>query len=123
MKKFITIGAICGMLAVALGAFGAHILEGRIADNYLDTWEKAVDYQMFHTAGLLVVGLLAGKLGLNSLLNWSGNLMLFGIIVFSGSLYILSLTGIGILGAITPIGGVSFIVAWVLMVVGVRKYA
>ncbi len=122
MKKFITMGAICGLLAVALGAFGAHILEGNIPDKYLETWGKAVDYQMFHSAGLLVIGLLAEKLGMKPLLNWSGNLMLIGIILFSGSLYILSLTGIGILGAITPLGGVSFIVAWALMVAGVRNY-
>ncbi|MGM9925846.1 MAG: DUF423 domain-containing protein [Bacillus sp. (in: firmicutes)] len=122
MKLFITLGAVFGFLAVALGAFGAHILEGRIPDKYLLTWEKAVLYQMFHAAGLLVVGLLAGKLGSQPLINWSGWLMFAGIILFSGSLYVLSITGIKVLGAITPIGGVSFLVAWALMVFAVHKY-
>ncbi|WP_042351129.1 DUF423 domain-containing protein [Bacillus massiliigorillae] len=123
MKLFISLGAIYGFLAVALGAFGAHILDGRIPAKYMITWEKAVLYQMFHAAGLLVVGLLAGKFGMKPLINWSGWLMFIGVILFSGSLYVLSVTQIKVLGAITPIGGVSFLVAWLLMVFAVNKYA
>lgn len=122
MKLFITIGAISALLSVALGAFGAHMLEGRIPAKYIDTWGKGVQYQMFHAAGLLIVGLLAGKIGTPSVLNWSGWLMLFGTVVFSGSLYVLSVTQIKVLGAITPIGGVSFLAAWVLLIIAVNKY-
>ncbi|KWW20969.1 MULTISPECIES: DUF423 domain-containing protein [Bacillaceae] len=121
MKLFIILGAINGFIAVALGAFGAHGLEGKIPDKYLETWQTAVQYQMFHAVGLLVIGLLAGKIS-SPLVNWSGWLMLIGIILFSGSLFVLSVTQIKVLGAITPLGGVSFLAAWVLMVIAAYKY-
>lgn len=121
MKLFIILGAINGFLAVALGAFGAHGLEGKISNHYLQIWQKAVQYQMFHAGGLLAIGLLGVKIS-GSLINWSGWLMFTGIVLFSGSLYILSVTQIKVLGAITPFGGVSFLVAWVLMIVATYKY-
>ncbi|MFJ8070542.1 DUF423 domain-containing protein [Peribacillus sp. NPDC096447] len=121
MKLFIILGALNGFIAVALGAFGAHGLEGKIPDKYLETWQTAVQYQMFHAVGLLVLGLLAGKIS-SPMINWSGWLMLIGIILFSGSLFVLSVTQIKVLGAITPLGGVSFLVAWVLMIVAAYKY-
>ena len=109
MKLFIMIGAINAFLAVALGAFGAHGLEGRVEPKYLETWKTAVTYQMFHATGLFIIGILAGKLPASALISWSGWLMLIGIIFFSGSLYALTLTKISVLGAITPIGGVAFL--------------
>ncbi|MFJ7310378.1 DUF423 domain-containing protein [Peribacillus frigoritolerans] len=121
MKLFVILGALNGLIAVALGAFGAHGLEGKIPDKYLETWQTAVQYQMFHAVGLLVLGLLAGKIS-SPLINWSGWLMLIGIILFSGSLFVLSVTQIKVLGAITPLGGVSFLVAWVLMIIAAYKY-
>ncbi len=121
MKLFIILGALNGFIAVALGAFGAHGLEGKIPDKYLEIWQTAVQYQMFHAVGLLVLGLLAGKID-SPLINWSGWLMLIGIILFSGSLFVLSVTQIKVLGAITPLGGVSFLVAWVLMIIAAYKY-
>jgi uncharacterized membrane protein YgdD (TMEM256/DUF423 family) len=121
LKLFIILGALNGFIAVALGAFGAHGLEGKIPDKYLETWQTAVQYQMFHAVGLLVIGLLAGKIS-SPLINWSGWLMLIGIILFSGSLFVLSVTQIKVLGAITPLGGVSFLVAWVLMIIAAYKY-
>ncbi|MGE7183583.1 DUF423 domain-containing protein [Peribacillus sp. NPDC006672] len=121
MKLFIILGALNAFIAVALGAFGAHGLEGKIPDKYLEIWKTAVQYQMFHAVGLLVLGLLAGKIS-SPLINWSGWLMLIGIILFSGSLFVLSVTQIKVLGAITPLGGVSFLVAWVLMVIAAYKY-
>ncbi|WP_110928279.1 DUF423 domain-containing protein [Bacillus massiliglaciei] len=121
MKVFIIIGAINAFLAVALGAFGAHGLEGKIPDKYLQIWHTGVTYQMFHAVGLLIIGLLAAKIP-GSLLNWSGWLMLIGIILFSGSLYVLSLTQIKVLGAITPLGGISFLVAWILIVAAAYKH-
>ncbi|MFD6206565.1 MULTISPECIES: DUF423 domain-containing protein [unclassified Peribacillus] len=121
MKLFIILGALNAFIAVALGAFGAHGLEGKIPDKYLETWQTAVQYQMFHAVGLLAIGLLAGKIS-SPLINWSGWLMLIGIILFSGSLFVLSVTQIKVLGAITPLGGVSFLVAWVLMIIAAYKY-
>lgn len=123
MKFFLIAGAVNAMLSVALGAFGAHLLEGRVADKYLDTWQTAVQYQMFHSIGLIAIAILMSSSLIGSLgsLNWAGYLMLAGIIIFSGSLYVLSLTGISILGAITPIGGVAFIAAWILVIVAAAK--
>lgn len=121
MKTFIVIGAINALLSVALGAFGAHGLEGKIEPKYLEIWKTGVQYQMFHATGLLIIGILLGKYPASSLLSWSGWIMLLGIILFSGSLYVLSVTKIGILGAITPFGGVSFIAAWALIVIAAVK--
>lgn len=123
MKLFLIVGAISSMLSVAFGAFGAHLLEGRIEDKYLDTWQTAVQYQMFHSVGLIVIAILMSSslLGPLTQLSWAGYLMIAGIVIFSGSLYVLSLTGIGILGAITPIGGVAFIAAWIMVVVAAMK--
>lgn len=122
MRVFIMLGAINAMLSVALGAFGAHILEGNLEPYYIDVWGKAVTYQMLHSVGLLVAGILTGKLPHSSLLKWSGWLMFIGIVIFSGSLYLLAVTQIGILGAITPFGGVSFVIAWLFMAIAAKKY-
>ncbi|GIN86442.1 UPF0382 membrane protein YwdK [Heyndrickxia sporothermodurans] len=122
MKTFIIIGAINAFLSVALGAFGAHGLEGKLEPKYLEIWKTGVNYQMFHALGLLAIGIIAGNIQGSSLMSWSGWLMFIGIILFSGSLYILSLTKVGILGAITPLGGVAFLVAWVLLIVAAVKH-
>lgn len=122
MKLFIIIGAIFAFLAVAFGAFGAHALEGKVVGKYMDNWQTAVQYQMFHAIGIFIVALLLLKMPDSSLLTWSGWLMAFGILFFSGSLYILALTKISILGAITPIGGVAFLVGWVLILVFAVKH-
>ncbi len=107
-------------LAVALGAFGAHGLEGKISEKMLKVWEKGVTYQMFHAVGLFVVAFLMAKLN-SSLVSTAGWFMFAGIILFSGSLYVLSTSGIKILGAITPFGGVAFLVAWALLAVAAVK--
>jgi uncharacterized membrane protein YgdD (TMEM256/DUF423 family) len=121
MKTFIIVGAINAFLAVALGAFGAHGLKDRLDAHYLEIWKTGVTYQMFHATGILIIAMLLGKAPMSSLFTWSGWLMLVGIIFFSGSLYLLSLTKVGVLGAITPIGGVCFLAAWVLMIIGAVK--
>lgn len=121
VKTFIILGAMNAFLAVALGAFGAHGLEGKLEPKYLETWKTGVTYQMFHATGLLIVAVLLGKLPANALLSWSGWLMFAGIILFSGSLYVLSVTKISILGAITPLGGLAFLTAWVLMIIAAVK--
>jgi uncharacterized membrane protein YgdD (TMEM256/DUF423 family) len=122
MKIFLILGAINAFLAVALGAFGAHGLEGKLEPKYLETWKTGVTYQMFHATGLLIIAVLLGKLPANSLLSWSGWLMFIGIILFSGSLYVLSVTKISILGAVTPLGGVAFLAAWILLIIAAVKY-
>ncbi|MEH7390116.1 DUF423 domain-containing protein [Bacillus sp. JJ1474] len=122
MKLFIIIGALNAFLSVALGAFGAHGLEKVVEPKYLEIWKTGVQYQMFHATGLLVIGILLGKMPANALLSWLGWMMLIGIILFSGSLYVLSVTQISVLGAITPLGGVSFLAAWVLLIIAAVKY-
>ncbi|KUP03973.1 membrane protein [Bacillus coahuilensis p1.1.43] len=122
MKVFILLGAINAFLSVAFGAFGAHALEGKLEAKYIETWQTAVQYQMFHAGGLFVVGLLGLHVTGSSLLNWAGWLLVAGILFFSGSLYILSLTKISVLGAITPIGGVLFLAGWVLIGIASLKW-
>ncbi len=113
MKALFVISAINGFLAVALGAFGAHGLEGKITEKALMTWEKAVQYQMFHTIAIIATGLALLKLQSSSLL-WAGWAFFIGIVLFSGSLYLYSTTGIKMMAMITPFGGVVFLVGWVL---------
>lgn len=114
-KLFLIIGSIAMAFAVGLGAFGAHGLKEMLSDEMLEIFETGVKYHFYHAIGLLVIGLVAQLMPSSSLLQWSGWLMLAGIIIFSGSLYILSISGIRWMGAITPIGGLCFIVAWVLL--------
>ncbi|MCJ8007864.1 DUF423 domain-containing protein [Lederbergia wuyishanensis] len=122
MKIFIIIGAINAFLAVGLGAFGAHGLEGKLEPKYLEVWKTGVTYQMFHALGLIAVGIIGRNIPVSSLLSWSGWTMLIGIILFSGSLYILSTSGIKVLGAITPFGGIAFLISWVLLIVFAVKH-
>lgn len=124
MPFFIIAGAINAAIAVAFGAFGAHALKEKLSAHYLAVWETAVQYQMFHALGLIAIGILMSSslLGPITQLNWAGYLLLAGTIIFSGSLYILSLTGIGILGAITPIGGVAFIAGWIMLIIAALKF-
>ena len=119
MKIFIILGALNALMAVGTGAFGAHGLEGKLSDKYLSVWEKATTYQMYHGLGLLLIGVISGTTSIN--VNWAGWLLFLGIVFFSGSLYILALTQIRILGASTPIGGVLFMVGWLMLVIGTFK--
>ncbi len=111
-KLFITLASLSGMLAVMLGAFGAHALKGKLDDYALGVFETAVQYHFYHSFALLAVGILALNQPHTTLLNSSGWLFLIGIVVFSGSLYVLSFTGARWLGAITPLGGLAFIAGW-----------
>ncbi|WP_339261417.1 DUF423 domain-containing protein [Lysinibacillus sp. FSL K6-3209] len=125
MKKFIVTGALHGFLAVALGAFGAHALKDVVDEYGLSIWETAVQYQMFHATGLLVIGLLMSSklLGEVKQLKLAGIFFNLGIVFFAGSLYVLAVSGIKVLGAITPIGGVLFLAGWVLIIVSALKQA
>lgn len=126
MKKFIMLGGFMALLSVGLGAFGAHALSDFLeTKGYVDVWEKAVTYQMSHALGLILIGILMSKniFGPVKQLNWAGYLLLVGIILFSGSLYAMALSGVKVLGAITPIGGVSFLAGWILVMLAANKHA
>jgi len=114
--------AIMLALAVCIGAFGAHGLQARLDTYSLGVYEKGVIYHIFHALGLLAVPLLvrAGLIS-ESAGNWTGWLLLAGIVLFSGSLYVLAITGVRTLGAVTPFGGVAFIAAWVTLAVGALR--
>lgn len=118
MQILVFLGAIMACLGVALGAFGAHALKDKFSEpRYAAIWETAVQYQIYHALSLVILGILSSDalLGTSNMLSWAGYLMFGGIIFFSGSLYVLAVTGVKKLGAITPIGGVLFIVAWMLL--------
>jgi uncharacterized membrane protein YgdD (TMEM256/DUF423 family) len=110
------LGALLLGLAVMFGAFGAHALRGRLDAYSLGIYERAVFYQFVHALGMLVVPLMARADWISAAVaSWVCALLLAGILIFSGSLYALAMTGVRALGAITPIGGVAFILAWLLL--------
>ena len=111
-RTFVALGALFAGLAVAAGAFGAHGLKGRLAPDMLEVFETAARYQMYHALGLLAVAVAVVRWPATALAGWC---MVAGIVIFCGSLYVLSLSGIRWLGAITPIGGVAFIAGWLLL--------
>lgn len=118
MNIFLFLGAILAFLSVALGAFGAHALQNKFKEpKHAKNWNTSTQYQMYHALGLILIGILSmdSVLGSTGLLSWAGYLMFIGVIIFSGSLYVYSLTGIKKLGAITPIGGILFLIAWILV--------
>jgi uncharacterized membrane protein YgdD (TMEM256/DUF423 family) len=115
-KRFLAAGGLAALLAVALGAFGAHALKSRIPPEMLAVWHTGIEYHLFHALGLLAVGGLTIHLPDSALLRWSGWTMLAGIVLFSGSLYVLALSGERWLGAVTPLGGIAFLAAWALFV-------
>ena len=120
MKSILTIAAISGLLAVALGAFGAHALKKMISPEMLEVYKTGVQYQFYHTFALLAVGVLI-QFNTSKSLKWSGYLFVVGILLFSGSLYVMTITGIKGLGIITPFGGTVWIAAWFLLMVHCRK--
>ena len=120
MKTFVVLGAILAALAVATGAFGAHALAARLTPERLQTWETAARYHMYHALALVLLGIAASRWP-SPLLNAAGWLFVFGVMVFGGTVYTLALGGPRWLGAITPIGGLSLIVAWVLFALGVAR--
>jgi uncharacterized membrane protein YgdD (TMEM256/DUF423 family) len=113
-NRFFALGALSAALAVLLGSFGAHALKARLAPEQLVTFETGVRYHLIHALGLLAAAWAAGRFG-GDAARWGGWLLLAGTVLFSGSLYLLALTGVRWLGLITPFGGVAFIVGWVLL--------
>jgi uncharacterized membrane protein YgdD (TMEM256/DUF423 family) len=124
MKSPITIlkvGAIFMALAVAFGAFGAHAVKGILTPERFDVYRTAVQYHFYHAIGLLIIGVVAFNIT-NQWIAWSAYSLIAGILIFSGSLYLLTLLDIGWLGAITPIGGVAFILGWIFLLIGLMKH-
>jgi uncharacterized membrane protein YgdD (TMEM256/DUF423 family) len=114
------LGSLFAALGVGLGAFGAHAMKGRFPVEDLAIFEVGVRYQMYHAFALLFLGFLASKVD-TSLIKFAGWAFVLGIVVFSGSLYTLVFTGVRTWGAVTPVGGLAFIVAWLLVGVAVIK--
>jgi uncharacterized membrane protein YgdD (TMEM256/DUF423 family) len=113
-RTFLFMGSLFAFLGVALGAFAAHALEARLEPRALDVFETGARYQMTHALALLLTGLVLarwpGSLGV-----WAGWAFVAGILIFSGSLYVLALSGVRAWGAVTPVGGVAFLVGWILL--------
>jgi uncharacterized membrane protein YgdD (TMEM256/DUF423 family) len=120
-RKWIAWGAVSAFLSVAIGAFGAHGLREILTESAKQTYETGVQYHIAHSLGLILIGLLASQWQGSKWIEWSGRLLLSGIILFSGSLYVLSITGVKILGAITPLGGLSFLAGWILVAAAALK--
>lgn len=120
-KHWIIAGALSMALAVVLGAFGAHALKNSLADNMQMVYHTASQYHVYHSLGLILLGIVAGPLNSHRLVEWSGYLMLIGILLFSGSLYLLAVSGVRWLGAITPFGGMAFIISWTLLAIAVWR--
>lgn len=120
-KIVLLTAAVLGGLSVGVGAFGAHALRATLeAGGRVETFETAVKYQFYHTLALLAIGVLMYHIP-DRRLGYAAIAMLVGIIIFSGSLYVLCLTGVRWLGAVTPIGGVALIVGWVLLALSVYR--
>jgi uncharacterized membrane protein YgdD (TMEM256/DUF423 family) len=121
-KIYLIIAALNGFVAVALGAFGAHALKQKLSTDLLAIYQTGVQYHFYHTFALLAVALLMLQSPLSVALRWSALLFCIGIVIFSGSLYALSITGIRWLGAITPIGGLAFLVGWIMLAIAVWSW-
>jgi uncharacterized membrane protein YgdD (TMEM256/DUF423 family) len=114
-RHFLFIAAVAAFLAVGLGAFGAHGLRSLLTEAQMAIYRTGVEYHMWHALGLGLIGVLAERFPGQRLLAWAGWMMLGGILLFSGSLYLLCLTGATWLGMITPFGGTAFLAAWLLL--------
>jgi len=120
-KIFLLTGSILGGLGIAIGAFGAHALKKTLlANDKLEVFETAVKYHFYHAFALLIAGILIEKIQ-SPLMNFAGYAFIIGVMIFSGSLYILSISGVTKWGAVTPIGGLILIIGWILMFIGILK--
>jgi uncharacterized membrane protein YgdD (TMEM256/DUF423 family) len=120
-KIFLILGSSFAGLAVAIGAFGAHALKSILeGTNRMETFETGVKYQFYHALALILLGLLMQKFD-HRMFAWAGYSYIAGIILFSGSLYVLSLSGVTIWGAVTPLGGIAFLIGWITLIIGIIK--
>lgn len=122
LRKYFTIGAGLAGLAIAFGAFGAHGLKEIVSERMLQNFETGVRYQMYSALGLMLIALLSKWITTDKKLSIGALCITIGTCIFSGSLYIMALTGITMLGAITPVGGVFMIAGWILIVTAVLKF-
>ncbi len=120
-RFFLFFAALGAFIGVGLGAFGAHGLRQVLTEAQMATYRTGVEYQMWHSLGMGLIGMLAERFPGQRLLHWAGGLMLGGIALFSGSLYLLSLTGQRWLGMVTPFGGMAFIAAWLLLAIAALR--
>ena len=120
-KWLLMLASLSGFTGVALGAFAAHGLRGKLPENLLNAFQTGVSYQLWHTMALIGVALLLLRGPDSALLRTSGVLFAVGIVLFSGSLYLLALSGLGKLGMITPLGGVTWLVAWFCLGLGIWR--
>ena len=114
-RTFLLVGALAGFIGVAFGAFGAHALRSRLSPEMLAVFETGVRYQMYHAFAVLTVALAAARLD-GWMIRAAGWSFTAGIVLFSGSLYLLALSGITSLGAVTPLGGLGFLIGWALLI-------
>jgi uncharacterized membrane protein YgdD (TMEM256/DUF423 family) len=125
-KGFLKTAAILGALAVGLGAFGAHALKGLVSELAVNTFETGVRYHFYHVFALALTGVLYRSFA-NKWISWAGRFFIIGTILFSGSLYVLTVVlaivqpGLRWIGAITPIGGLAFILGWLCLFIGIRR--
>jgi len=110
-KTFLLLGAVAAFLAVTLGAFGAHALRGRLSPDMLAVFQTGVQYHVYHALALILVSAIMGRMS-GWLIQTAGWCFVAGIVLFSGSLYLLAATGVTVVGAITPIGGLAFLIGW-----------
>lgn len=115
VRLIISIAAVSGLVSVAMGAFGAHVLKARLEQESLKAFETAVSYQMSHTLLLLIICVFISRFPDESLFKWAAWALISGIVLFSGSLYGLSMGGYKLLGPVTPVGGIAFLLGWVLL--------
>ena len=121
-RAFVALGAVLAGLAVAAGAFGAHALRPRLSTESLAVFETAARYQMYHALALLALGILMAQAP-GHLADWAGRLFVAGIVLFSGSLYLLAFSGARWLGAVTPLGGVAFLAGWACLAIHAMRSA
>ena len=120
-QQLVAFGAVLALLGVGLGAFGAHALKARLAADMLAVYQTGVQYHLWHALGVVLIGILVQLLPGAKWLPVAGWLMVAGVVIFSGSLYALSLSGVRMLGAVTPLGGIAFLLAWGMVAYGVLK--
>jgi len=121
VKLLLISGAVLAALAVVFGAFGAHGLKKSLSEEMMVVYKTAVDYHFIHALGLLLIGILHQQYPESRQMLWAGISLIIGILLFSGSLYVLSMTEIKKLGMVTPFGGLAFIIGWLLLAIGIYK--
>lgn len=121
-RIFALLGPLSAMIAVVFGAFGSHALRGQLDERMLAIYQTAVQYHFYHAVGLTLIALALQQQPLNRLLHWGGSLMFLGTLLFSGSLYLLALSGSRWLGMVTPFGGILFIASWLLVGLGLYRH-